>query len=318
MTTSSARIAVVGATGLVGRTIVELLLDHGVDPSRLHLVASRERTLTVRGTILAVHAGDLPDVDLVLSSTPDEVARERVPAWLDRGATVIDESAAWRHDPAAALVTAGVNDHCVTATQRLYAGPNCTTIQIALVLAPLQRAFGLEELVISTYQAASGAGLAGLEELRDGTGPAVFERTLRGDLIPRIGRLDADGVTSEERKLGRELPKLLEAEPVIHATCVRVPVEIGHSASVWMRTREPVRDVLDVLGAGPGLRLDDGAPGPSAVAGTDDVVVARVRVHGPHELSLWCVADNLRVGAATNAVRIAERWIALDRAASAD
>lgn len=307
------KIGVVGATGLVGRVLVELLHRRRFPHDELRFFASRGgRMLHSHGREISVEALDeasTAGLDLVLSSTPDEIARTYVPQWLAQGAVVIDESAAWRRDASAALVTAGVNDHRIHRDQRLYAGPNCTTIQIALALAPLHRAYGIEQVVTSTYQSASGAGLAGLSELRDGAQPgepAVFDRPLAGDLIPRIGRETALG-TSEEAKLAWELPHLLDADFPVHATCVRVPVEIGHGASVWIRTREPILDAPGVLVGAAGLSLDDPAPGPRAVVGRDEVRVARLRVHSAHELSLWCVADNVRVGAALNAVRIAEQ-----------
>lgn len=307
------RVGVVGATGLVGRVLVEILHTRAFPCDEFRLFASRRgRSLEVGHRRLAVDS--LTEVateglDLILSSTPDEIAREYVPHWLATGAVVIDESAAWRRDPSAALVTAGVNDHRVVPGQRLFAGPNCTTIQIALALAPLHRAFGIEHVVVSTYQSASGAGLAGLEELRSDGPPVVFDRPLRGDLIPRIGRESESG-TSEEAKLAWELPHLLDADFAVHATCVRVPVETGHGASVWVRTRDTIADAPAVLARAEGLLLDQGAPGPRAVVGSDHVRVGRIRRHGPHELSLWCVADNVRVGAALNAVRVAELVLA--------
>lgn len=307
------KIGVVGATGLVGRVLVDLLHQRAFPYGELRLFASRAgRTLHGNGRDFAVEVLDevsTAGLDLVLSSTPDEIARAYVPQWLATGAVVIDESAAWRRDESAALVTAGVNDHRIHRGQRLYAGPNCMTIQIALALAPLHRVLGIEQVVASTYQSASGAGLAGLSELRAGAQsgePLVFGRALAGDLIPRIGRETALG-TSEEAKLAWELPHLLAADFPVHATCVRVPVEIGHGASVWIRTRERIVDPSSILSGAPGLLLDDQAPGPRAVVGCDEVRVGRLRVHGAHELSLWCVADNLRVGAALNAVRIAEQ-----------
>ena len=315
------RVVVVGATGLVGRIIVEELVARRFPHERLELFASRDgRAVDVGGVEMPVRAlatyRPAPG-DLVLSSTPDEVALELVPRWLEAGALIVDESAAFRRDPRALLAAAGVNDTAVTTSTPLLASPNCTTTQIALALAPIHRAFGIEEAIISTYQAASGAGREGLEALRHDGDHSVFGRRLRGDLVPAIGRQLEGGTTSEEDKLAWELPHLLGAGFPVHATCVRVPVEVGHAASVFVRCARPTEGAEAMLSGGFGLRLVEGAPGPSAVAGTDDVIVARVRRAGPNAISLWCLGDNLRVGAAVNAVRLAESLLAVHSASKA-
>lgn len=304
-------VAVVGATGLVGRLVLELLRERSFPFDELRLFASRARKgVTFDGAVFDVEALETfrPSAgDLVLSCTPDEIARDHVPTWIEAGALVVDESAAFRRDPRAVLVAAGVNDRIVDASTNLIASPNCTTTQIALTLAPLHRAFEIEELVVSTYQSASGAGAAGLRALDTGD-PGPFGRDLRGDLVPGIGR-EHDGVTSEEAKLVRELPRLLDTDFPVHATCVRVPVAVGHGASLHVRFRRPPDDAAALLESAFGVRVVDGAPGPSAVAGTDDVLAARIRRAGDHAIALWCLGDNLRVGSALNAVRLAETML---------
>ena len=299
------RIAVVGATGLVGRLMVDQLAS---EVDALELYASRGgRTIESGGRsfeVLDVECFE-PDAEtVVLSSTPDDVAARLVPVWLDRGACVIDESASFRRNAEACLAVAGIQRDAAIARARLIACPNCTTTQVALALAPLHRTFGVREVVASSYQAASGAGRDGLAALEDADDETVFGRPLAGDLVPWIGR-DLGGRTSEEDKLAWELPHLLEAAFPVHATCVRVPVAVGHAVSLWVRFDDAPDRALEVLRAGEGLRLVDGAPGPRAVVGTDDVLVARVRPAGPRALALWCLGDNLRVGAASNAIRLA-------------
>ena len=334
-------VAVVGATGAVGRIAVRLLEERRFPAERFRFLATKRTagsgvpfrggTVTVEELTPDAFAG----VDLVIASTPDDAAAELVPWALDAGAVVIDESGYWRMRDGTALVIPEVNpqaalDAAAPGGGRLIASPNCSTTQMVQCLGPLHDAAGLTRVIVSTYQAASGAGLAGTTELVEGTKAAldrsafsatVFRRPLAFNLIPQIGSFkepdgEGAGFTSEELKMVRESRKILGLPDLaVNATCVRVPVADCHSESI---TAEFERDLTpdharELLAATPGITVvDDPAAGrhptPLECAGRDDTFVGRLRrdpTH-PRSLSFWCVSDNLRKGAALNAVQIAE------------
>ncbi|MCA9692630.1 MAG: aspartate-semialdehyde dehydrogenase, partial [Myxococcales bacterium] len=335
------RICILGATGLVGRELLPLIARAWPDAS-LELHASRARTLTIDGAPREVHAAtrlegkDAPRGDLAFVALDDDYSARYVPRLLELGYRVVDKSNTYRLDPAVPLTVAGVNDGLVDDSTRLVANPNCTTIPLTLVVAPLLRRFGLEELVVSTYQAISGAGLATVDafltDSRDGyartdrLGREFAASGYAGNVVPHSGKTDDSGFSSEERKLLHEGRRILDraALPIV-AQCCRVPVLVGHYQQVWIRLGRG--DALTPAAleafyreeAAPYLRLLPGAAGDglSALAcleHRDDVLFGRIRSDPRDPGRSFCltvVADNLRLGAATNAVRIASRWFAV-------
>ena len=325
-------IAVVGATGAVGRIIVEMLLARQFPARRIKLLASQRsagRPLEVAGARLDVEVlrpDSFVGVDIAIGSTPDEVAAEFVPWAVERGTVVVDESAFFRMQPDVPLVIPEVNPQAIAGHRGIIASPNCSTTQMVMVLKPLHDAARVKRVVVSTYQAVSGAGLAATRELRDATqawlsGAAeerqVFPHPIAANLIPQIGSPRPGGATSEELKMVHETRKILGDETIgICATCVRVPVANGHSESIIIETERKLAadEARRLLAAAPGVVVDDdlGAkryPMPRDCSGRDEVFVGRIRDDDscPTGIALWCVSDNLRKGAATNAVQIAEQ-----------
>ena len=315
MPSGSPRIGVVGATGAVGTVTLELLAERGFDQVRGFAssrsagreVAYGDGTLTVEeATSETLGAGDL---DLLFFSVGTETSRELVPHGVEGGARCIDKSDAFRLTDGVPLVVAGVNDD-VAGSEPIVANPNCSAIQLSCVLKPLHDAAGLARVRLATYQSMSGAGDAGIERLR---GIEPMEADLMLDW-------DFDGEEfSEEWKLRAETRKILDLpELPLQATCVRVPVLVGHAQAVWVETERAIApgEASELLAAAPNLVLAD-LPTPSEAAGRDEVLVGRIRRDTTTEngLALWVVNDNLRKGAALNAVQIAERL--LDRRALA-
>lgn len=323
-------LAVVGATGAVGQIVLEEIARQGLQYETLRLLASSRsagQVINVAGqdiTVELLGPDSFQGVDVVIASTPDEVAAEFVPWAVQAGAVVVDESAFFRMDPKVPLVIPEVNPQDVDQHQGIIASPNCSTTQMVVALKPLYDAAGLKRVVVSTYQAVSGAGLAAQQELLENTQarlggrplPAkLFQYDIALNLIPQIGSHKQDGFTSEEMKMVRETHKILGDDSIaINATCVRVPVLIGHSESIYCETEQPLslEQVRELLGNAPGISLiDDLAakqyPMPRDCADLPDVFVGRVRkdLYNPCGISFWCVSDNLRKGAATNAVQIA-------------
>jgi aspartate-semialdehyde dehydrogenase len=315
MPSGSPRIGVVGATGAVGTVTLELLAERGFDQVRGFAssrsagreVAYGDGTLTVEeATSETLGAGDL---DLLFFSVGTETSRELVPHGVEGGARCIDKSDAFRLTDGVPLVVAGVNDD-VAGSEPIVANPNCSAIQLSCVLKPLHDAAGLARVRLATYQSMSGAGDAGIERLR-GIEPMKADLMLDWDF---------DGEEfSEEWKLRAETRKILALpELPLQATCVRVPVLVGHAQAVWVETERALapEEASDLLAAAPNIALAE-LPTPGDAAGRDEVLVGRIRRDTTAEtgLALWVVNDNLRKGAALNAVQIAERL--LDRRALA-
>jgi aspartate-semialdehyde dehydrogenase len=328
-------LAVVGATGAVGRIIVEMLLDRQFPARNLKLLASSRsagRPMEVKGALLDVEEltpDSFNGVQLAIGSTPDEVAAEFVPWAVERGTVVVDESAFFRMRPDVPLVIPEVNPAALAGHRGIVASPNCSTTQMVMVMKPLHDAARITRVVVSTYQAVSGAGLAACEELRQGATAwlagdeqphRIFPHAIAANLIPQIGSPQESGFTSEEMKMVYETRKILGDESIgICVTCVRVPVANGHSESLMIETQRKlsVDEVRQLLTAAPGVVVDDDLaakhyPMPQACTGRDEVFVGRIREDAscPSGIALWCVSDNLRKGAATNAVQIAERLAA--------
>jgi len=324
-------VALVGATGAVGRIVLDQLAKRAFPHKRLRLLASArsagstvvfgDQTLTVE----LLQPSAFEGVDLVIASTPDEVAAEFVPWAVKAGAVVIDESGYWRMKADVPLVVPEVNPEAARHHKGIIASPNCSTTQMVVALAPLHREARVRRVVVSTYQATSGAGLSGSDELHTSThallskqahSPQVFQHPIAFNLIPQIGSEKEQGYTSEEMKMVYETRKIMgDDEIMVCPTCVRVPVAIGHSESILVETERPIslQRARELFSAAAGVTLvDDLAarqyPMPRDCEGCDDVFVGRLRkdLSSPNGLAFWCVSDNLRKGAATNAVQIAE------------
>ncbi len=317
-------VAVVGATGLVGRTICQILAQGPRRPRRLVALCSP------RGAGSCVAYGDqqlrtaalaadsFAGVDLVLMSAGSAVSARWAPIAAAAGALVVDNSACFRGAAQVPLVVPEVNPHALLTlpARGIVANPNCATIQTVVALAPLHRAFAACEVVLCTYQAASGAGREGLQWLASGAADAASGERLAANCVPQIGPLtDPHAASGEEQKIVAETKQILEAPQLqVAATCVRVPVEVGHSVAVHVRFARPFDLALArrLLAVAPGVALLGEAGGKAfatarTAAGTDSVYVGRLRGGGePHVAAFFCVADNLRKGAATNAVQIAE------------
>jgi aspartate-semialdehyde dehydrogenase len=274
----------------------------------------RGRDWTVREPAPGVFRG----CDIALFSAGAARSRTWGPVAAEEGAVVIDNSSAWRMDPEVPLVVPEVNGRRVAERPKgIIANPNCSTIQLVVALEPLRRAAGLRRVVATTFQSVSGAGEQGIRALRHElageAGESPFSARIAGNVIPRIGGEAGGGWTEEEMKMRNESRRILELpELAVAATCVRVPVEVGHSVEALVETERDlgVDEARAALGDMPGLVLvEDRDPLPSDVADTDIVRVGRVRADPdlPRTLHIWVVADNLRKGAATNAVQIAER-----------
>jgi aspartate-semialdehyde dehydrogenase len=328
------RLAVVGATGAVGSTILEVLAEREFAASEVVAFTSeRSAGRTVRlgeqELVCRPLTEDAIDgFDLVISSAGGKVSAEWAPKFVDRGAVVVDNTSYWRMYRDVPLVVTEVNPEALGEHKGIIANPNCSTMQLVVAIAPIWREAGIERLVISTYQSVSGTGNRAIEELRgqtaaelsgSATAPEVYPHQIAFNVIPQVEVFrDGDDYTTEERKVMAETRKILGAsaeELGISATCVRVPVFGAHSESVNIQTRAElsVAECRELLSIAPGvLVVDDPATGaypmPATVAGHDEVFVGRIRRDPSHPrcLNLWIVGDNLRKGAATNAVQIAE------------
>jgi aspartate-semialdehyde dehydrogenase len=328
-------VAVIGATGVVGGTILRVLEERNVAVDTLLGYASRERAegLPFRGTTIPIAAASLERVladrpDVAFFASSDDASAELAQALVDAGTIVIDNSSTFRLTDGVPLVVPEVNPHAIHATHRLFPVANCTAIVLCVALAPIERAIGLSVVRVATYQAVSGAGRAGLDALAaeeqgmasDGTFAAPIFR----NVVPQVGSYDGDGDTGEEQKVAAETRKMLGRPDLrVAATTVRVPVMRAHSEAVFFETDEPTgtREVLAALRDAPGVVLHEhGIVTPRDVEGTDLVHVARVRPE-PDDRSdtcfqMWVVGDQLRKGAATNAVQILELLIAQGRFAA--
>ncbi len=327
------RVGILGATGLVGTTILGLLADREFPAAEVVPFASERsagkelawngRTLTCQ----VLSEDSIQGLDLVLSSAGGSISAEWTPKLVAAGATVVDNTSYWRMHDDVPLVVSEVNPEALDGHNGIVANPNCSTMQMVVALKPLFDEAGIERLVVSTYQAVSGTGKAAIDELMDQSHailhgqataePAIYPQQIAFNVLAQAGSFAAgDDHTDEERKLINETRKILgDPEIKVSATCVRVPVVTGHSEAVNVETREPLSPgrARELLEAAPGVTVvDDPAAArfPMAIeaAGKDDVLVGRIRRDPGNEraLDLFVVADNLRKGAATNAVQVAE------------
>jgi len=322
------KVAVVGATGLVGGVMLKVLEERGFPVTELLPVATAKSvggTITFKGkevVIIGMDEAIARRPDLALFSAGGGTSLEWAPRFAEVGCTVIDNSSAWRMEPDKQLVVPEVNGHLLTANDRIIANPNCSTIQLVVALAPLHTALGVERVVVSTYQAVTGTGMKAVQQLENERmgidGEMAYPFPIDRNVIPRCDVFTDNGYTKEEMKLVNETKKILDPAIRVTATAVRVPVTGGHSESVNIQfAREfELEAVRDLLRTAPGvLLLDDPAhdsyPMPIIAQGRDEVFVGRLRRDEtqPRTLNLWIVADNLRKGAATNAVQIAESLV---------
>jgi len=336
------KVGLMGATGLVGTEMLRILEERAFPVSELRAYASPRsegRRLTFAGgevTCEVLRDGCFDGLDLVIVDVDDPIALEWAPQAAAAGGKVVDNSAAFRMDPDVPLVIAEVNpDDLRSMPKGIASCPNCTTMIPVTALAPLHRAARIDRLVVSSYQSVSGAGQVGMHELdaqwtkldgraqdlaRAGTFAAplvegeVWPKPIAGNVIPLAGSLKEEGYTSEEWKMVRETRKILHDDHIQCAvTCVRVPVYVGHAVSVNVRFHRPMTpaEAAEVLRGAPGVTLVDdgnGIPTPLDAAGIDPVLVGRIRadISEPGSLNLWITGDNLRKGAALNAVQMAE------------
>ena len=326
------KVAVVGATGNVGREMLDILAERGFPVSEVVPLASSrslgtevsfgDKTLKTR----VLDNYDFSDTDICLMSAGGSVSKEWSPKIGAQGCVVIDNSSAWRYDADVPLIVPEVNADAVAGFRKknIIANPNCSTAQLVVALKPLHDRFGIERVVVSTYQSVSGAGKEGMDELfnqtravfvTDPIEPKKFPKRIAFNLIPQIDVFMEDGFTKEEWKMMAETKKILDPKIKLTATCVRVPVFIAHSESVNIEFSKPVTadEARDILREAPGvLVIDKHEPGgyitPHEAAGEDATYISRIREDATVEngLAFWCVSDNLRKGAALNAVQIAE------------
>ena len=327
------KVAVVGATGAVGETMLALLAERKFPVSKLVALASERSAggeVAFGNNEVMVHdlaTFDPAGIDIALFSAGSEVSKQYAPKFAAAGAVVIDNSSAFRRDDDVPLVVAEVNPEAIRQRPRgIIANPNCSTMQMLVALAPLHRAAGIERINVATYQSVSGTGRRALEELGRQTAgllnfqpvePEVYPVQIAFNVIPHGGDFLDNGYTSEEMKLVWETRKILGDESIgVNATVVRVPVFYGHSEAVAIETRDKLTaaDARELLRKAPGIELVDepvagGYPTPvTHASGRDPVYVGRIRedLSHPRGLNLWIVADNIRKGAALNAIQIAE------------
>ena len=333
-------VAVVGASGAVGNVMVRLLLERKFPIGSIKFLASERsagKTIDFDGRTYPIErlsASAFEGVDIVLSSTPASISREYSPIAARAGAVVVDNSSAWRMDPEVPLVVPEVNPGDIARHKGIIANPNCSTIQMVVALKPLHDAFRIRRVIVSTYQSVSGAGAKGLHELHEQTAahvhggeppaPSKFSHPIAFNCIPQIDDFLPSGYTKEEMKLVLETRKIMGDDTIdVCPTCVRVPVLYSHSESILIETERPITPeaARAVWAQAPGrVVIDDPAnrayPLPAAAAHHDEVFVGRIRqdLDRPNALLFWCVSDNLRKGAATNAVQIAEELLKLSPA----
>lgn len=325
------RVAIVGATGLVGQEFIRILEQRHFPMSSIQLFASDRsagKKLFVNHQEMEVQetsARSFDEVDIALFSAGGEISRHFSPVAAKAGAVVIDNSAAFRMEPWVPLVVPEINPEDAKHHKGIIANPNCSTIQMVMALWPLHRVNPIKRVVVSTYQSVSGVGTAAMEELTtqakavlEGRNsiPHVFPHQVAFNILPEIDVFLYNGYTKEEWKLMEETRKIMHAQELpISATCVRVPVFVGHSEAINVEFTKPTtpEDARTILAQAPGIRvLDDPDislyPMPWSAAGTDEVYVGRIRrdTSHPNGLVMWVVSDNVRKGAALNAVQIAE------------
>ena len=319
------RVAVVGATGMVGNVMLKVLREHNFPITELIPVASEKSVGQeiefggLKYTVVGLSTAVEMKPDIAIFSAGGETSLEWAPKFAAVGTTVIDNSSAWRMDPTKKLVIPEINGDVLTAADKIIVNPNCSTIQLVLTLAPLHKAYKIKRVVVSTYQSITGTGVKAVQQMeneRNGIlGEMAYNYAIDKNCIPQCDSFMDNGYTKEEMKLTNETKKILDPAINVTATAVRVPVVGGHSEAVNIEFENDfnLADVRRLLHDQPGITLKDDPttnsyPMPKYAEGKDDVFVGRIRrdESQANTLNLWIVADNLRKGAATNAVQIAK------------
>ena len=320
------KVAVVGATGMVGQIMLKVLAERNFSITELIPVASERsvgKKISFGGTsytVVGLTTAVAMKADVALFSAGGETSLEWAPKFAEAGTTVIDNSSAWRMDPSKKLIVPEINASELTPKDKIIANPNCSTIQMLVALAPLQRTYGIQRLVISTYQSITGTGVQAVQQLENEykgeKGTMAYPYPIHRNAIPHCDVFQDNGYTKEEMKLIQETHKILGDDSIrITATAVRIPVVGGHSESVNVELKEDasVGEVQALLNQSPGLVVQDNPdtntyPMPIYAEGKNDVFVGRIRKDFSQEntLNMWIVSDNLRKGAATNTIQIAE------------
>ncbi|MEQ8209740.1 MAG: aspartate-semialdehyde dehydrogenase [Lacipirellulaceae bacterium] len=324
-------IAIVGATGAVGRLVRELLEERDFPHRKITFLASARSagtTITFKGeehTVEELKPDSFGPIDIAIGSTPDETAKEFVPWATAHDCIVVDESGYWRMDPKVPLIVPEVNPEAIRDHQGIISSPNCSTTQMVLAMKPLHDAGKIKRVIVSTYQATSGAGVKGQSDLIEGSKSFLsgddydyeaFAHPIAFNLIPQIGSHKEQGYTSEEMKMVYETQKIFGDDSIkVCPTCVRAPVSNCHSESILVETEKKitVEQARELFAATPGIQVIDDLengkyPMPQDCDGSNDTFIGRIRedLSCDNGLAFWCVSDNLRKGAATNAVQIAE------------
>jgi aspartate-semialdehyde dehydrogenase len=327
----SYNVAILGATGAVGQTMIKILEERNFPVNEIKFLASERSAgkeveyYGMKYKVEAVCEEAFENVDIALFSAGGERSKKWAPIAASKGAVVIDNSSAFRMGPEVPLVVPEVNPEDVKWHKGIIANPNCSTIQMVVALYPIHKVKKIKRIIVATYQAVSGAGATAIEDLELETKavmegkyfyPRALPHHIAFNVIPRIDNFEPNGYTKEELKMINETRKIIhEPDIKVSPTCVRVPVYVGHSEAVTIETQEPItaEEAREILKNAPGVVVEDDSfnnvyPTPIEVAGKDDVFVGRIRKDLGFEngLSMWIVGDNLRKGAATNAVQIAE------------
>jgi aspartate-semialdehyde dehydrogenase len=324
------RVAVVGATGMVGTVMLQVLREQAFPITELFPVASEKSIGSeldfggLRYPVIGLQAALDKKPDIAIFSAGGAISLEWAPKFADVGTVVIDNSSAWRMDPTKKLIVPEINGHLLSLSDKIIANPNCSTIQLVMVLAPLHKKYAIKRVVVSTYQSITGSGVKAVQQMeneRSGVqAEMAYKYPIDKNCIPQCDDFMDNGYTKEEMKLSNETKKILDPAIKLTATAVRVPVVGGHSEAVNIAFENDfdLAEVRRLLHDTPGVVLKDDTetftyPMPKYAEGKDDVFVGRVRRDESQEntLNLWIVADNLRKGAATNAVQIAQLIVAL-------
>ena len=323
------KVALVGATGLVGTRMLQVLEERNFPVDELIPVASEKsigRKVAFKGrewTVVSADDAIVAKPQLALFSAGGETSHQLAPRFAEVGCRVVDNSSYWRMDPAKKLVVPEINGDVLTADDYIIANPNCSTIQMVLPLAPIHKELGIKRIVVSTYQSVTGTGYKAIAQMNTersggkwGEYPAVYPYPIDQNILPHIDSFLENGYTKEEMKMVNETKKILRDESIaVTATTVRVPVQGGHSESINIETLNPftLEQVRELMASEPGVTVQDDPahnvyPMPLFAWGKDDVFVGRIRedFSQPNTFNFWCVSDNIRKGAATNAVQIAQ------------
>ncbi|NER10083.1 aspartate-semialdehyde dehydrogenase [Muriicola jejuensis] len=320
------KVAVVGATGMVGEVMLNVLAERNFPISELLVVASERskgKTLMYKGephTVITLEEAVAAKPDLAIFSAGGETSLQWAPRFAEVGTTVVDNSSAWRMDPAIKLVVPEINAHVLSEKDKIIANPNCSTIQLVMVLAPLHKAYRMKRVVVSTYQSVSGTGVKAVQQMENEMAgiraEMAYPYAIHRNALPHCDVFLDNGYTKEEMKLAREPRKILGDDSfAVTATAVRIPTSGGHSESVNVTFERDfdLREVRTLLSETPGVVVQDNPdtntyPMPLYAHNKDEVFVGRIRRDEtlPNSLNMWIVADNLRKGAATNAIQIAE------------